>query len=787
LTFLPAGKGFADFSTVLHCGQLTEYAMTLSQVGVGRTPVADSEQTPVILNRPFRARQRESGEIASATAILTIGGPFTISAGGRSGLENDMELNPYSPCPCGSGKQFKWCCQPIHRQIARVFELDEEGQHDAALTMMDDVVRQNPGNPEVYGRKALLLFQNERAEDAEKALEEAFHINANYAFGYFLKARFRLYEGEIAGALILLRKAAELYSSEAHDILAMVNVEIIDCEMKLNRPIAAHAAAELALKHSPSDENLRKSVANVFGAENPNLPKTAWQRYEFKPLSDSAASEHKAAWKQALASAGSGKLAEGEAAFAQLVAQDANNAAAWYNLGLVRAWLGKNADALEALDRYVALEANEEQAAQAWALGEVLRLGQGMEDQADLVEYSHVVGLRNAESLMAALNRLQQEKLLTGVQVQEEQGMLSGMILDPPPPALTPELEAKQSPHLGAYLLVVQGLLRVWNTHKDALDRAFANLQKHAGGSLDQAGSMRGPARFHDVFSEALVFPRNATSKEEVARRVTEGVQQFFEEAWLHRPLKSLGGSAPIDAAGHGQLRKKVRGVVGFIADCAASAKLGYDFDGLRRKLGLLETLPAPSAAAGPDIGAMGAAELSALTPESLDDAHLEDAFRAALKLDARDLAAQFARAAVGRPAPSERPDRYPLFNHLIQLALGRADTAAAMDEVNAGEADDCKYNEGRRRNDYELRRGQLHAKRGEHDQAQDVFDRLIQRVPNELKYRASAAEAMLSARQGKRALRYAEEGLAEARKQQNRDSEGHLMELADAARRQGS
>src|SRR5438067_8749978 len=207
-----------------------------------------------------------------------------------------MELNPYSPCPCGSGKQFKWCCQPIHRQIARVFQLDEEGQHDAALTMMDEVVRQHPGNPEVHGRKALLLFQNEQGEEAEKTLEEAFRINADYAFGYFLKARFRLYEGEIAGALILLRKAAELYSPEAHDILAMVQVEIFECEMKLNHALAGHAAAEQALKHNPADPNLRKGIGEVFGPNNPNLPAVVWQKYEYKPLNANASADRKAAW-----------------------------------------------------------------------------------------------------------------------------------------------------------------------------------------------------------------------------------------------------------------------------------------------------------------------------------------------------------------------------------------------------------------------------------------------------------------------------------------------------------
>jgi tetratricopeptide (TPR) repeat protein len=698
-----------------------------------------------------------------------------------------MELNPYSPCPCGSGKQFKWCCQPIHRQLSRVFELDEEGQHEAALRLMDDIIHQNPGNAEAHGRKALLLFQNEKAEDAEKALDEAFAINVNYAFGYFLKARFRIYEGEIAGGLILLRKAAELYSAEARDILSMVQVEIFDCEMKLNRPLAAHAAAEVALKNDPSNAELRKGVANVFNSDNPNLPKVAAGKYEYKPLPATAPAERKTAWQKALASAGTGKLRHAEEAFVQLVAADESDAAAWYNLALTRAWLGRNADALEAIERYVALEPNEAEGAAAWAIGEVLRLGQGMEDHADYVEHSRVCSVQDAQGMTAALNALGRANLLTGVQVSEEQGILSAVVLDPPPPALTPELEAQQSPRLGAYLVLIQNLLRLWHVNKETLDRTFDHVQKPAGRALSQSAEIRGPARFGDVVSEALVFPRG-TQKEELARRLEEGVQSYFEGPWLHRPLRSLGGIPPVDAAGHAPLRKKLLGVVAFLASCAEMIKLPYDFDRLRRKLGLLEAQPAEqvAGAAGPDMAAMGAAELSALAPEALDEAQLEQAFRAALKLDARDLAGQFARAVVARPPRPEHADRYPLFNHLIQQALAHGDTTAALDEVNAGEADDCKHNEGRRRNDYELRRGQVHAKRGEHDQAQDVFDRLIDRVPTELKYRASAAEAMLSARQGPRALRYADAGLAEARKQQNRDVEGHLMELADAARRQG-
>ena len=137
------------------------------------------------------------------------------------------------------------------------------------------------------------------------------------------------------------------------------------------------------------------------------------------------------------------------------------------------------------------------------------------------------------------------------------------------------------------------------------------------------------------------------------------------------------------------------------------------------------------------------------------------------------------------RPPRPDKTDRFPLFAFLTQHALKNGQPDAALDYVNEGERVDCEQNEGRRRNDYELRRGQVHVKRGEIDAAADVFQRLIERVPDELKYRGSAAEAMLTLKQADRALRFAEDGLTLARQRGDRDSEQYLQELAEAAKRQ--
>lgn len=703
-------------------------------------------------------------------------------------------MDPYASCPCGSGKKFKWCCQPIHLEIDKAFKQEAEGQMEAALRTMEEVTRQHPDNPEAWGRRAQMLYLAERTDEAEETLQKAFNTNPNYAFGYLLKGNFRLAEGEIPGALMLFRKAADLYDPQAHDILAGLFFNIFDCEMKLNHPVAARAALQLALRYNPTSQELRDGFEQIFGPDNNNLPPCAKREYRYLPVSSSAAEARRAAWENALSTGSTGKLGDAARAFEMLVRDDENDAAAWFNLGLTQAWQGNNLAALESLERYTALETDETRAAQAWTLAEILRCGQGLEDQADHVEYSTIIPLQDPGAFVEGLSTFDKDGLLTGARIDRDQGVLTAMILEKPAPALTPELEARQAPQLGAFLMMAGNLVRLWNVSRAAVDRAVQALQERVGRVMGPPQAIRGPVKFFDILAEHLVFPR-IQSSEEYQSRLRENMEKFFEEVWLHRPLKSLSGTPPIDAAGHPMLKKKLRGVVQFLEECGSLAHFPYDFNRLRHKLGLAEAPAAAPAAAGPageirptlDIGALGAAELAGLATDTLNDAQLDEAFQAALKLDARDIAGRFADALVQRPPRADKPDRYPFFNHLVQLAQTQGDWTTALDRINEGEKDDCSNNEGRRRNDYELRRAQIHARAGQLDQAQDVFDRLIARVPTELKFRGSAAEAMLSAKAPAKALAYAEGGLAEARKQNHRDSEQYFLELASAARKQGA
>src|SRR5262249_1017984 len=228
-----------------------------------------------------------------------------------------MPLDAYSSCPCGSGKKFKWCCQPIHKDIDRAFQQEAEEQHDSALRIMDEVTAAHPTNPEAWGRKAQLLYENDRAEDAEAALEKAFAINPNYPFGLLLRGLFRHHENEWPGSLLLFRRAADAYDPAAGDALAQVYQLIADCEMKPNRPLAARAALRISLHSRRDNENLRGAFEEYFGAQS-RLPLAAKREYTFLHPAPSVGGERRKAWDQALAGGESPRLSDLARAFDRL-------------------------------------------------------------------------------------------------------------------------------------------------------------------------------------------------------------------------------------------------------------------------------------------------------------------------------------------------------------------------------------------------------------------------------------------------------------------------------------
>ena len=696
-----------------------------------------------------------------------------------------MAIDAYALCPCGSGKKFKWCCQPFYGEIEKAFAQHANGQFATALQLMEQLTKQHADNAEVWGRYAELLWENERLDEAEKAIDRALEINPNYAFGHYLRGVFRHNEGEWNGALLLYRKAMEVCSPEQHSLMADIALATTQCHILQQRPIAVRASIAIAQRYAPQEENVQK-IFNDYFAEGSPYPAAARRELTLKPAAASSPAERREAWQRALANHTTGKITDAATAFEELTAADDKDASAWYNLAVTHAWLGDDRAALEAFDRYVALETDENAAADAWTLAEVVRFSAGMEEQSDWVQHEVHYTIRDPETVGRVLSK---EKRLADPQQSPQR--IAATLLDRELPAARDDLALFETPRVAAFLLLVRDQLILLNTDETMIGKARQILEPQLAGAVAGPNFEKRNAAFGQVLQRLLPIRLPAGLNDATAKRLIAGAsEQWFEETWLNMPLKSLGNIPPVDAAGHTVLRRKVLGLIRFWEQLIAGAlPVPYDFSRLRHKLGIASQAGAAAedAIAGKakvDISAMNAAELAAVQPAELSDVDLQLAFQTALRLDARDLAGRFAEQSVGRPVESGQADRFGMFNHLVQLAIDQADHTAAHSWLDAGLKEDCEHNEGRRRNDYELRRAQVHLRAKEPEQAFEVFERLIERSPTNLDLLGRATESMLTARQKTQATKFAEQGLARAKQHGDRDRVGYFEELLAAARK---
>lgn len=727
-----------------------------------------------------------------------------------------MPLDPYASCPCGSGKKHKWCCAAYFASVERAFEQERLGQHEAALGTIQALTQGHADQPAVWGYYAQFLYnaagtaptpseQEKLVERAEEALSEALKRNPNFGMAHFLRGMFRQNEGELIGALMLFRKAAETYDPDAKDQLAHVYELIFRNELMLNRPVAARAALERSVACLPDDPEARQQFDALFGPES-RLPECARKAYAFRPTA-----------KKVAAAAATGRFSDARAAFEELTRATPGDPAAWFNLGLVLAWTGEQPKAAEALAKSVELETDDRRAEEAAALLEVLRCGQGMENDADYLEHGFFLPIRDPQPVMQWLQETERSRRLLGVQVDQEAGTVSAMVVEELPSLLA--VGGTTLAKVVAKLAISQGVIRIWHPNRDNSARVAEELRTRVNLAVQEPVQTTTPINFGDVCLDALVYPTQTADVAQAEEKLRAHAKNYFEEVWLHRPLKALAGNNPLDATGSSLLRKRVFGVVKFVADCflgvVPQKRVGnqtvpidvYDFAALRHKLGLEyvsaapphvdvpadpEPAPAPAAAAAPAAPAqravadMNAAELAGLDVAALSVGELDQAMRAALKLDARDLAVAFAQAGVTKPHDPAHADRYPLYAAAVTGAAAAGEFDKAIDLLAQGEQVDAQHNGGGRAVEFGLKKAQLFVKMKDADRAAAAFDALIAGHPGEGKFYTAAAEEMLRLKAGAKALAFAERGLAQARSSGNRDLEGHCLELQAAAKRAG-
>ena len=101
-------------------------------------------------------------------------------------------VDPYMPCPCGSGQKFKWCCQKVESYAERAQRMVDSGQIEASLKPLEEGLARFPDNAWLLTRKAVVEAHLKRFEPAKASLRSLLKKNPGHVGGTILLTRLLL-------------------------------------------------------------------------------------------------------------------------------------------------------------------------------------------------------------------------------------------------------------------------------------------------------------------------------------------------------------------------------------------------------------------------------------------------------------------------------------------------------------------------------------------------------------------------------------------------------------------
>jgi tetratricopeptide (TPR) repeat protein len=596
-------------------------------------------------------------------------------------------VDPYAPCPCGSGQKFKWCCQKVEAYAARAERFYDGGQVDAALQALDEGLRKVPNNTWLLTRKALILEQEERAAEAKPLLERVVGAHPTHLGAQALLTRVVLEtDGPVVGAA-QFQKVLAASPPEGRGVLAGI-AQLVGLLLNQEGHVPAairhlHLAEEFGAEDEPMVTAALRSIER-----NPEVSPWLKHPYELSPAPEGPDDATRQRFDQALEAADQGLWGSAASIFEDLIGSVDADAAR--NAGLCRLWLADEAAAVADLRRSIPRLSETEEAVDLEALCHLIApLGAD-----DLIERVQLIWpVKDRETLFSALQRdarlVHEGDAPTDPNDPDSVQSDQFALLDRPRPG--PGQMASRAEDLpvvvGRVLLgrEIVALDLVDDGRLDALKDQFTEV---AGPNIAPAhprtkvlGAM---AREAATFQTEWLLPPGI-DRPEIDRLQRENRSRVLREVWPGTPMSYLGGRTPRQAARAGDARVALRAALCQMELSGSDWEDAGEIDALRAEFGLDPEPPIDPETVRIDL--VHLARLHRIPADRLDDDRLIALYLRARTYDLILALERSARALSDRPALLEKGtiDRFTVFADLATLTFVRKGPAEAFEWVDRG------------------------------------------------------------------------------------------------------
>jgi tetratricopeptide (TPR) repeat protein len=604
-------------------------------------------------------------------------------------------VEPYAPCPCGSGQKFKWCCHKVESFADKAQRLFDGGQVEAAIKVLDDGLRKEPGNPWLLTRKAIMQVRHGQAEPAKATLRQVLQKTPKHFGALVLLTRCVLEtEGPVNGAGMFQQVLSSLDEAQWPQLAPLARVVAL--------LLAEFRRIPAALKHLDLLAGLGDtdpSAARQLEA-TPGVSPWLKDRLPLAPPPAGLGGDARDRFEQAFAQAGRGLWAPAAGGFDALAAHEPGGEAD-YNLGLCRLWLGDEAGAIGPLRRRSRKLGPSPEAVD---LEVICQLIEPIHPD-DRVEHVQLIWpLRDREALLATLR----SKI---------------DVFDEGPAPIDPEDDGSPTTDSFAMLdrpridlhdgkgLTPDQIPRILG--RVAVGQEIAALETYDDGRVDSLGDRftamagRAIAPAHPrtkVLDEdarsalALVwewlYPAGIETAEAQRLDVEQRVRMLLD-VWPVTPMPYLGFRTPEKAARDGNASIPLRAALCQYEQDRELERAGLDFGALRARLNL-PTEPAIDPATV-DLAQLSLARLASVPADQLDDDRLLILYRRARRGLITEAMEASSLAIVARPNLFEnrQGDAVSVYSDLASLAASRGEMDRAMSWLDRGRQADSPARRG--------------------------------------------------------------------------------------------
>lgn len=553
-----------------------------------------------------------------------------------------MALDPYQPCLCGSGKKLKFCCGDLAPELEKIDRMIQGEQYAAALNHLHTLTAKHPERASLLGMQAMLETHQEDFEGARKTLNTLIVKQPASPRGWAELAILEAVSNSGKAGVEPLQRAMETVSNEV-PLRVFLAIGVV-AQALLEQGEACAARAHFALQASMAPEEDRRSGMMLMQINrSPEIP--LLMKEDYVPAAPPADAPWKDEFVAGVQAAVAGTWREAERRFTPLAQKYTGEPSLWRAVAAMKANLADDEGAVEALRRFSRADVPLDDAVEAAALAIFLD-PQETEQMIDVLRVPRTILEKEAVE-MALLSSDRVEVQPVNPRSFEES--------DSPPPAALyvlfdkPIIKSAEGQSITLDNLPdALGQVYLYGRETDREARieivARRDLLAAANGVLDQiAGSHLGQLGEEHVLTDVSALQATLSwrwrlpsdlSREQRSELMREKTRQTFMKAWTELPLRGLGGKTPREAASDPGLKIPLLAEILRLELAASSAPRDFQFNELRRELGLPELGPVdPTAYAERPIPL---ARLTRVEVEKLTDPQLVGSFYTALMFEVR-------------------------------------------------------------------------------------------------------------------------------------------------------